>query len=201
MAYNIITTVQACGERLEYITPLVKAFNPIIHVDKKRKGSLVSFIDMLEIPVIDYRFHLQDDVIIADELEKYLPELVKFMNVFDFHMITLYSPPRPSLLNAHKNGKRLYESHNFLGVLGCLFSKKFVEELKLHVPNTKQIFHDDFFIQEVLDKTGIKSYVHLPILVQHNITMHSINGNKTIGDHTVSDIFDKDFITKKYAKV
>lgn len=191
---EIITTVQACEERLEYITPIVKDFDPIIHVDYKKKGSLATFIDMLDYKVKDYRFHLQDDVIIADNLVEYLPIVAKFMKNNNIPMLTFFYPARNSAKIAYENGKRFMAFSNFLGPLGSMFSREFIEEMRIHSSFTKQTHHDDFFIEETLTKMGKKPVLHLPILVQHNINITSVNGHPA-EPYTTSDIFDKNFVT------
>lgn len=193
MGRKIVTTVQACEERLDYIKPIAEKFDAIIHVDKKRQGSLISFIDMLDYKVSDYRFHIQDDIIIAVDLPSYLPVLAKFMEANDIHMLSLFAPARQTIRDQYQIGKRFISYGNFLGPLGVMFSREFVDKMREHAPDTKQTMHDDYFIQEVLNKMGKKPILHLPVLVQHNTEIQSINAHPS-ETYTTSDVFDIDFV-------
>lgn len=195
----MIVTVQAIEERLDYITGLTKSLDPIIYVDKRRTNAFDSFADMLDYEVDNYRLHLQDDIILADNFKEYLPWVLKFMENQNLDVVSLFSPARGSIKKAFDEGMRYVRYKNYVGNIAVIFSKFFVQKLRDNVANAKNTQDDDLFINEVLEKEGIKAWAHLPVIVQHNISMGSTLGHDRNVSQMTSDIFDKDFIKNKGA--
>lgn len=213
----MIITIQTVEERFNYIKEQTKDFyrQPIYHVDLERKGCLSGFLDMLEYDVQDYRVHLQDNIILADGFEEYLPFLQEFMEKQNFDMLSLYVPKmrRINQLSEYKNGvSYLYWfALGFFPLQGAIFSKKFVELMRKEVKGKKRDkyesmkkqkgeqtrqLHDDEFVMLVAQKYNIKPYIHVPSLVQRNIKIQSTIGSITDSNHE-SGSFDKDYITRK----
>lgn len=190
---KVKTTIQAVPERFNYIEPVAKRFNAIVHIDYEKKYAYKTFIDMLGYEVEDFRFHLQDDAIVADNLENHLNHLCKFMGDKNIHALTLFNPKRQSMTEQMNKNKRIVSYNNYVGNIGIIFSKKFVEGMRSHVIHSSQTKDDDFFIQEVSDKTGMKIYAHLPNLVQHNMGLGSLLNHDGKRDQMVSNIFDNNF--------
>ena len=192
----MITTIQACEERLDtdIIKDIVKRFNAIVHVDKIRKNAYWSFKDMLDYEVDDYRLHFQDDIIIADDLELYIPILTTYMSDNNIDLLSLFAPARKNITKNYFTGENITNYCNYLGNQGCIFSKKFVEDMRLYVKISSQTYDDDIFIREVLTRTSTKGYIHLPTLVQHDLKYHSLL--KHITDDMRTNLFEKDFVTK-----
>jgi len=192
----MITTIQACEERLERIQPIVKEFDAVVHIDRKRINSFESFKDMLDIEFDDYRFHLQDDVILATDLKLYLPKLIEFMKYRNMHVLSLFCPVRRSISVAYFTGMRVTEYYNYLCNIATLFSKDFINMLKLHVNSSKERYADDIFVEEVLNKTRTVAYVHLPTLAQHDTSVESLNGHNSSKSFMRTNLFEKDFIVE-----
>ncbi len=190
----MITTIQAVESRLKYIKPIVEEFNAIVFVDYKKRNAFWSFKDMLDIEFDDYRFHIQDDVILADGLKNYLPDLCGFMKDKNIQLLSLFAPARKSLSHEYFIGKRITPYRNYLGNMGVIFSKKFVDDMRIYVNISSQTIDDDVFIEETLSRTGTKAFVHLPALVQHDLGIDSILGHDTSVIH--SNLFEKDFLKK-----
>jgi len=190
----MITTIQACEERLEYIQPIAKELDAIVHVDKRRINAFWSFKDMLDIDVTDYRLHLQDDVIIADELKTYFSYIENFMYSHNIHLLALFAPSRKSFSREYFLGKHIVEYRNYLGNMGVVFSKHFVEKMRTYIKITSQTMDDDIFINEVLSRSSITGFAHFPTLVQHDIKLDSLIGHEK--DKFYSNLFEKDYITK-----
>jgi hypothetical protein len=190
----MITTIQACEERLEYIRPIANEFNAIVHTDKNRINAYWSFKDMLDIDFEDYRFHLQDDVILANGLKSYIPTLLEYMAKYNIHLLSLFAPSRENFDEEYAKGVRICPYRNYLGNIGVIFSKYFVDMMKIYIKISSQHIDDDIFISETLSRLGIKGYVHLPILVQHNLELSSTIGHGKNAFY--SNLFDVDFVTK-----
>lgn len=208
----MIITIQAVKERENYIREQIKDFvgEPIIHIDEKRQGCLTSFMDMLEYKD-DYRAHLQDDIILADNFEKYLPYLTDFMSKNDIHLFSLYVPKmrRISQLTEYRDGISYLKWFvaGFFPLQGAIFSSKFIDLMRKEIKGKKREYYenmqkgnrnlnDDEFIMLVANKYKINSYLHIPSLVQHNVNLASVNGNNVTMDR-ISDNFEKNYITKK----
>lgn len=196
----MITTIQACEERLDtdIIKDIVKRFNAIVHVDKRRKNAFWSFKDMLDYEVDDYRLHLQDDVIIADDLELYIPILTKLMEDNNIDLLSLFAPARKNITKNYFIGSKISGYNNYIGNQGCIFSKKFVDHMRLYIKISSQTNDDDIFINEVLSRTSTKGYLHLPTLVQHDLKYHSLLKHITTDMRT--NLFEKDFVIKMNLK-
>lgn len=192
----MITTVQTIEERLEYITGITSEFNPIYHVDRRRTNAFDSFVDMLDYDFTDYRLHFQDDIVIADGLVDYIPDLLEFMERNVIHVLSLFSPARKSTFVAYQRGARILRYCNYLGNIAVIFSRHFADKLKDNVTSATQTKDDDMFINEVAEKEGIKMFMHLPVLVQHLPQMGSVLGHTDNIHKMTSNLFDIDFIRK-----
>jgi len=189
-------TAQCIPERLDYIKNELKALKGVVyHVDKERKGSFGSFKDMLSIKVADYRLHLQDDVILADNFGDAIPDIEALMDVRGIDVLSLFAPRRKRIIEAYNQNILIDEFPNFLWLQATMFSARFVGLMQMEIEYTNQTKHDDVFVADVLKKYGVKAYVFLPSLVQHNVDLGSSMSHANSKRRT-SPVFDKDFIKK-----
>lgn len=191
-------TIQAVERRLQNVELMLSQLNGedvTVHVDKEMKGSFGSFVDMLSYEVKnDYRLHLQDDVILSPHFKEYLPYVEEIMNKKNIHLLSLYAPRRKSIHEAMNRKEKISVFENYSWLQGTVFSKKFVELMRLHLPLSKQTKHDDTFVREVLHTYKIKAYVHLPCVIQHNVEMVSVMGHGK-GEGRRSIVYDENYIT------
>jgi len=191
-------TAQCIPERLGYIKAELKNLpNVIYHIDENKVGSFESFKSMLKIPVDDYRLHLQDDVILADNFSLAIPKIEELMNIRDLDVLSLFAPRRQRIIEAYSKNLLIDEFPDFLWLQATMFSSRFVSLLRMEIERTTEIKHDDVFVAEVLREYKIKAHVFLPSLVQHNVELGSAMGHANSKRRT-SPIFDKDFITKHF---
>jgi hypothetical protein len=179
----MIITVQCVPERIEYIKKQLKDIPediPIVyHIDTEKSGSYNSFCDMLNLDLkdSDYRLHFQDDVILSNAFWGKINFIEKVMKSKDIHVLSLYAPNRKHLIEQFQQGKTIVQLDNFLGLVCCVFSKEFVAIMKLLQGTIKEKKHDDVFVREALRISGIKAYVMLPSLIQHNLEIRSAMGH------------------------
>ncbi len=189
----MITTIKTSEENLKNIQPIIDKYNAIVYIDKNINVPLHGFNEMLNIEFDDYRFHIQDDVVLADDLDKYLQQLNMFLikNRIDF--LSLSAAPNKRLTAEYFVGKRIAEYRNDRYILhdnkGIIYSKKLINYMKNDINTPNKIFEDELsFINFVLGKHGIIGYVHLPILV-------NINNDLTKQSNS---LFEKNFIKEYY---
>lgn len=196
----MIVTIQAVPERLEHIkTYVLPVEDTSVHVDWEKRGNLWSFYEMLKITVPTYRLHLQDDVILARELHQYFPRLERMMDSGNIHVLSLYAPNRTHINNALIDPRKpIYPFPNFLWLQGTIFSRSFVQIMR-DEQGKHNTMHDDGFVSLVLKKYRIPAHVHIPGLVQHDLSMESTM--KHLATKTrESPRFDPDFIVNHILK-
>jgi len=190
------TTIQCVPSRLEYAKGIFKDFKDIIyHVDENYTGCFNSFKEMLDIPFENYRLHLQDDIIITDNLHENLDYLEQIMVREKIDILSLYANPRKANKEAHARGETIVRLNPFLMMQGVVFSKRFVEILKEEVDASRQTKYDDTFVGDVCKKRKIKAFCHIPSLVQHNLTIKSEIGNANNPNNRKGLFFNKEFFT------
>lgn len=193
----MIITVQAVPKRMLYIKNQLRKYknevNIYFNIDEHYTGSFNSFKNMLNIPVDNYRLHLQDDIILADNLLFNLDYLSNLMNSNNIDVLSLYANPRKAIKKAFDEGKSLVELKPFLMMQGVVFSKRVIDLMKVEINNSRQTKHDDVFVQDVLRMYKIKAYCHLPSLVQHNLELDSIMQHAKNTKNRTTRLFDKDF--------
>jgi len=194
---NIVT--QCIQERYDLAVDTLKEtdLQSKFYIDKNKEGCLKSFGYMLNnYSTDDYRLHLQDDIIFADNLKSYLPKLKAYMQNKEIHLLSIFAPNRKLILQQYKEGKTIVPFPNYLWLQASIFSPRFQSILKKEYNNLNDdtIKDDDVFVAYVLKKYNIKAYVHLPSLVQHNTEIKSSLGhaNSKIRE---SKVFDKNYIT------
>jgi hypothetical protein len=169
-----------------------------LYVDTLMEGPFKAFIKtFIAIPYLnEYRFHMQDDLILADGLSGYLPSLERKMQNEGMHYLSLYSTPRKVFTDAHKNGLRFIKAPvlNYLHLQCVMFSpwlcSKLVEHAGEFDPNNRA---DDVYLANIIRAYKIPAYYHIPSLVQHDISMPSSVGYVNNKMRT-SPIFDKHFM-------
>ena len=185
----MIVTIQAVPSRMRSVETIrnnFKYMEVVTYVDEEYKGTLDSFSEMLKIPVDDYRLHLQDDIILADNIEEKLEEIASYMTKNNVDVVSLFS------LNdgTGKDPKHgYYKYNNTIGILGVLMSANFIELMQREVVifldkkakdkelGDTQEYADDMFVKWVIARNKTVSKILIPHLVQHNINMKSIVGN------------------------
>lgn len=194
---NIVT--QCIQERYDLAVDTLKEtdLQSKFYIDKNKEGCLKSFGYMLNnYATDDYRLHLQDDIMFADNLKLYLPKLEAYMQNKEIHLLSIFAPNRKLILQQYNEGKTIAPFPNYLWLQASIFSPRFQSILKKEYNNLNDdtIKDDDVFVAYVLKKYNIKAYVHLPSLVQHNTEIKSSLGhaNSKIRE---SKVFDKNYIT------
>jgi len=187
--------IQAVRKRQNNVDILTKKLpNAKVVWDENLEGGFNTFTKILKIPFTGYRLHLQDDAMVPNKLEYYLPEVESIMKDNDIHVMSLYVPQRKFLREQHEKGIRFSEFPNFLTMVACVFSKEATDKMIAFLDVSKEKKHDDSFVQEFLSKHKMKAYVHYPSLVQHSITLKSVMKNPNT-DKRQSFCFDKNFIS------
>jgi hypothetical protein len=174
-------TIQAVRDREHWVNQISHKFKDIqVFYDDERLGNFGKFIEIVNKKWDSYRLHLQDDVLIAKDLDLHLDSLQNEMQLRDIHLLSLFAPSRKFLYEQYKKGIRFSEFPDFLMMQGVIFSpyanEKMIEFNKNIVKRHK---HDDVFVREFLKEYKIKSYVHLPSLVQHNLNLKSTLGHSS----------------------
>ena len=169
-----------------------------IYVDTLMEGPFKAFIKTFQaFPSGEkYRFHMQDDLVLADRLKEYLPLLEEKMRNDGMHYLSLYSTPRKVFKDAFVGGKRFITAPviNYLHLQCVMFSPWMCKTLEKHAeefdPNNRA---DDVYLADVVKAYKVPAHYHIPSLVQHNIQMPSSVGYVNNKMRT-SPIFDKHFI-------
>jgi hypothetical protein len=194
-------SIQAIDERLDNAILIQEQMGGNIYLDKEKAGILETFklIIKNEARFGKYLVHFQDDVILADKLEDYCNTIVQDIKACNIHLLSLYVPKRKvfpaELLKNTK--KKYYVLDNFLWCQGLVISPEMLKILDLYSETYKeQDKHDDVFIADCLKKFKLKAYVHIPGLVQHNITFKSSVSHSNSIQRT-SELFNKDYIIRQ----
>ena len=190
-------TIQAVTERAKNVHAIANQLNNecIVYWDERRISPFDSFKQMLDISVKDYRLHLQDDVILADNLQDYFLTLKSYMLAEDIHVFSLFAPNRKEFIEAYESGKHIVEFKNFLWLQAVIFSKTAIEEMRHYIKNYGEIKHDDVFVRDYLKKYNRKAYVHLPSLVQHNVWLGLVVGHRN-DKRRMSKLFSKNYVNE-----
>lgn len=203
----MITAVQTIPKRLPYVESYHLKIFPDAYVnnDVELSGTYSSFVNLLkEYPRDEYRLHLQDDIILSQGIERYLPRVIRDMVDLKLHMVTLYSPKKAKLTLSHERGLKYVQIDPFSGNLCVLFSPTMQEILleesktykqKSSLQNkelrTRGNYADDIFVRDICKKHKISIYAHLPVLCVHDISVRSSIGNNTQTKYYVSNLFTK----------
>lgn len=175
-----------------------------IYVDEAMSGPFKGFHGSLMAHDYgsEYRLHMQDDLIYADNFKDYFPEVERLMRENDMHLLSLYAPRYKTLKAARDKGRRFCRSFAGFAMQCIVFSPSFVQQMLELAPYYTYSPHDDWFVSEAVRATKIKPYVHLPSLCQHNVfEIRSSMGHPTSIRRT-SEIFEPDFVNKwKSARV
>jgi hypothetical protein len=191
----MVITIQAVEERLFWVRKMQGEVSAVVYIDHGKEGSFSSFREMLKIEVNNYRLHLQDDVILSKRISEYLPYLENEMKNKDIHLLSLFAPRRKHILESFNRGETFALFPNYLWLQASIFSKHFIDLMRLEITTTKQNKHDDVFVAEVLKKYKIPAYVHIPSIVQHNTDIKSTMGHSNTYRRE-SSIYDHNYVTK-----
>jgi len=191
-------TIQAIKDRESNVVKIINQIKAEVYYDYGMNGCFNSFVQMLNIPFDDYKLHLQDDIIIPEQFEKYLEVIKNDMKEKDIDVLSLFAPRRAFLKSQYEKGIKYSEFPNFLWLQGTVFSRRAVDEMKEYLKINTQIKWDDVFVAAYLKHYKRKAYVHLPSIIQHNININSSMGNANSIKRT-SDIYDKNYIKNYYA--
>ena len=157
--------IQSVIERQQNVLQMCEAFSaePIVYVDHVRHSPLQSFCTMLQMPVEGYRLHMQDDLILPQFFESYLPMLEKQMEEKNTHVLSLYAPMRKRLIEQHKeilDGNRkenIVHFPNFLWMQCVVFSPVAIRGMMQMFEKSQEDGrelgggkHDDVFVAEWL---------------------------------------------------
>jgi len=201
----MIACIQTIPERLWHAEEQVReivfparpsGIEPVIYIDKAKVGPFKAFIETLrEVPSGDrYRLHMQDDITYCDDFADYLPEVERIMRADDIPLLSLFAPRRKHMVEQNAKGRRIGTFPNFLWMQCVVMSPWLVEKL-LERADSYTDRHDDVYVSSVLYYYYKTAKVHLPSLVQHDITIPSSMKHAN-NDKRTSPLFDKDFVKK-----
>ena len=165
----MITTLQAYKNELTDLKPVIDKFNPIIFLKDENKNSFDTFKELLEVDVDDYRLHFNGNISIVKDLDKNIPNLLKFMRSNNIFLLSLSAPSSKRIGMEYFIGKRIIDNTRIgfseLNNIGVIYSKEFIKVLRNNlneVPNE----NETQYIKDVLKKTRLLSLLHLPLLVK-----------------------------------
>ena len=171
-----------------------------IYVDKEKKGPFQGFVDCLhKYPSGDeYRLSMQDDLIYSEGFVDYLPHLEREMREKEIHLLSLYSPRKNNVIKAYESGKRYWKSFSGFTTVCTIFSPHLVGLLLDYAPHYTGSQHDDWFVAATCQMNKVKTFVHLPSIVQHDLEIKSSLGHawKTRSGPRSSPAYEADFITR-----
>lgn len=196
ISYSVV--IQAVEKRKHNVDKMLLKLpkSTIVHYDKKMISPISAFYDMLEYNTMDFRLHLQDDVILPNRFSEYLPYVCKDMKDNEMDLLTLFTPRRKLPKEQLSKGIKYGIFPNYLWLQATIFSANFIDKMRKH----KDIYKIDnkscdLFVQDCLKHNKIKAYCHLPSVVQHNVYMGSVIGNAD-NELRMSDIYDSNYINK-----
>lgn len=165
-----------------------------IYIDKNKDGPFKAFVETLKaFPTGDqYRLHMQDDITLTDDLKDYLPEVERQMREKDIELLSLFAPRRKHMDEQFTKGKRIATFPNFLWMQCVVMSPWLCQKLIEHAYQYDDK-HDDVYVNAVLRAYKKGAFVHLPSLVQHDITIPSSMGHAN-NDKRTSPLFDPHFV-------
>ena len=174
--------IQAVPARAETVQQIANKFSPAqpvkIVMDEAGLGSYASFKQVLAQPIDGIRLHLQDDVYLAHNLEKYLPFIIAHMEDNDMQMVSLFAPKRKRIDAVMHEAEQLpvyMKCWDCIWLQAVLMTQRAVDILReAEMPGEK---YDDRFLQDTMKQAKIPHYVHLPGLVQHNTMIDSTLGH------------------------
>ena len=188
--------IQAVPERLANVKVIQsKVPDAKVYIDHTHEGNLISFKKSLALHEDDYVLRLQDDVMLPLGFSDYLPVIEAQMKANDIHVLNLFCLKRKSITEQFDRGLQYAEYMNFLGLVATVFSpyasKKLIEYAEIDTHKK----HDDVFVRNFIHVNKLKSYVHLPNIVQHSLNMVSSVGHPQSKSRQ-SPYFDKNYIVE-----
>ena len=214
---RIVVTIQTVPQRMGNAKKIQSEFKDLeCHIveDRNIRGVMHGFISCVSLhkdTEYDYRVHLQDDVILVKGFEDYIKKLALELQQKEIEVIHLYDGKKQYCQDAFKQGKKFIKARQFASMQAVMFSKeadnyllseRINYEKKIVDQNLKvqgySPFADDTYCMWVFGKKNknIKSWFHLPALVQHNVNLKSTLGhrsNKTAMSYT----FDINYLKNK----
>ena len=151
----------------------------IIVYDYEMRGPINGFRRCLDVPIkSDYRLHIQDDVILAKNLEGYLPYIEKYMKENDIKVVVLYTGNQKRVRELNDNTLKYVKiDTKLLCGPAIVFHKDIVHELRERIKHTKETRDDDTFVIQSLIDLKVDVYAHLPSIIQHNVWLGSSVGH------------------------
>ena len=175
-----------------------------IHNDIRKTNAFNGFVDSLNAFDYgdEYRFHMQDDLVLCDDLKDYLPEVERIMRVSDMNLMSLYAPRYRVNLEANQKGKRWIKSISAFAMQAVVLSPKLVKLLIEDAHYYKGWKFDDWFVTDLCRHYKIGTYVHIPSLTQHDVFNIPSSLGHANHERRTSHTFEPDFVKRwKYGKV
>jgi hypothetical protein len=191
--------IQTVPSRVEYAKKQAEDFGlPCdIHIDPMT-GPFNGFVDTLRNYDYgnEYRFHMQDDLILCDDFKDYIPEVERIMRENDMHLMSLYAPRYRVLKEANEKGKRWVKSLSGFAMQAIVFSPMLVKQMLDDAHYYKGWKHDDWFVTDVCRFHKIGTYVHIPSLCQHNVFNLPSVMKHANHERRTSHTFEPDFVKR-----
>lgn len=154
------------------------------------------FIEILKKECNGYRLYFHDDVILSPLLEEYLPELENIMSAQGVDILSLFAQRSGYLNSQYALGKTIAALKWSAYRLALIFSPRANELMRKYIDDYNGAKHIPAFMRGFLDLHNMEIHVHLPSLVQHDLSSPSRLGPFDTVMMT-SGLYDETYIESK----
>lgn len=186
--------IQAVESRRRQVEKIQGVFKDAIVSYDSSGTPIGGFKKTLNIPLdTEYRLHLQDDIILANNIDKYLDVIEKEIQEKNIMCLALFSPNQNAINSATSDNKFFRIDTEKLWIQAVILHKSIIELAKERIETTDEEKHDDVFLRKCIRELKYKAYVHIPGIVQHNVWIGSTIGHAK-SKHRMSKIFNINYI-------
>ena len=180
--------VMAVPQRMEhvksYLAPRLSKLTPnvLVFQDTAKRGAWWNCKRIYQYKIGEGRNKLviQDDVLLRDDFEIHIRNLVSHLSD-DIQAISLFTPPRGSFTNAHKEGFNVLQSWKLVWPPMMLVTDKWcqgvIRESRFMNDKERDSKHDDTKMQHYAHASGNAPYIVAASLAQHDTSVESAQGN------------------------
>jgi hypothetical protein len=190
--------IQAVESRRKQVEKIQSVFKDAIASYDDSGTPIGGFKKALNIPIdSDYRLHFQDDIVLAHNIDKYLPLLEKEIADKNIMCLGLFSPNQNAINNADIDKKFFHINTDRLWIQAVILHKSIIELARERIEATSEKKHDDVFLRKCIRELKYDVYVHIPGIVQHNVWLKSVVGHIN-SRRRMSKVFDMNYIKNNY---
>jgi hypothetical protein len=180
--------IMAVPERMNhvksYLAPRLRKLNADILVfeDSGKKGAWWNCKRIYQYKMGEGRNKLviQDDLFLRDDFEIHVRNLMRHLSD-DIQAISLFTPPRGSLPNAHKAGFNVLQTWKLVWPQMILVTDKWcqgvIRESRFMNDKERESKHDDTKMLHYAHASGNAPYIVTASLAQHDTSIKSAQGN------------------------